>query len=494
MLVPASAHAGTATTSGFGDINYNAPSETNNVTVTHPVASGNYRWTDAAGTTVTADSPCFADNTIKAAECPNDDAQLMAIALGSGNDMVNASAVRIDILAFGGDGEDNFTLGGGDDIFIGTDGNDISHGGEGNDKIGDGFFAFFPFGGTLVGSGNDQMFGDGGNDQFEAGSRSHDGAGADIMNGGPGIDSLTYLQRPGDLSVTIDNPLLGDGEPGEGDQVQQMEIVRTLAGNDFISDNSAAGYANTFYGMQGNDTLRGGNGNDKLYGGDDAGLEGTGDDTMNGGAGADLFDGGDGTDTADFGDRGDAVVITVDNLANDGASGEKDNVLDNVEVVRGGNGRDSLNGSDGRDTLRGGPEGDAIDGGDAADVLEGEDGDDVIAARDGAPDTVNCGAGSDMVNADTADVVAAGCELVDRAVVAGGGGGGSGGGDGGGSGGGAGGARTRSLKMAEQITLRLKPGSRVRSRLRRVKATLVVTGTDGAGNARTVRKRVTLGR
>ena len=545
---------------GFADVGYSSTvgENVNNVTVTAPVASGNYRFTDTgAGVTMTADSPCAADNVAKVSECPNVDLQTMLLGLGNGNDIANTSAVDIKQLAFAGDGNDNFTLGAGDDIFIGLDGDDIVHAGGGNDSMGDAFFAFFPFGGgQFLGSGNDQMFGDGGDDQWIIGSRAFDGAGADLMHGGAGVDKLEYTDRPGDLSVTVDNPLLGDGEPGENDNVVQVEVIRTLAGNDFIADSSGALSAvhNVFYGMKGNDNLRGGSGNDKLYGGDDQGLEGSGDDTMNGGPGGDLFVGGDGRDTADYSDRADVLNITVDGVANDGASGEKDNVLEDVEVLRGGNGRDALTGSDGRDTVRGGGEGDAIDGGDAADTLEGEGGDDVISARDGAADTVTCGAGSDMVNADTADAVAADCELVDRVVVSGGGGesGGGGGGGGGSGGGGSGGgvdappilflvpepkgrlgkgvkvhaacsedcsvkldiqvpakfakkykigrslvARTKALKMAQQTTVKLKSSSKSRKRLRRlrkVKVQLIATATDPGGNARKVTRKLTLAR
>lgn len=561
LLLPASADAGNAGLGvGFGDVGYaGGVNETNNVTVTAPNPSGNYRWTDnGASINMTADHPCAADNGIKAAECPNVDADVMFMGLGEGNDMANTSAVSIDQLAFGGDGNDNVTFGEGDDIWIGLDGNDTIHAGAGNDEMGDAFFAFFPFGGpAFFGSGNDQMFGEAGDDKWIVGSIAFDGAGADLMNGGTGVDSVEYTDRAGDLSVTVDNPLLGDGQTGEGDNVVQVERVRTQGGNDFIADSSAPASAvhNTFYGMKGNDTLRGGNGNDKLYGGDDQGLEGSGEDTMNGGPGADLFVGGDGADTADYSDRSDAVAIVLDGLAFDGAPGEKDNVTEDVEIVRGGSGRDLLTGSDGRETLRGGPEGDSIDGNDAADVLQGEGGDDVIAARDGAPDTIDCGAGSDMVNADAADTVAADCELVDRLVVAGGGGeGGAGGGSGGGGGGGGGSgqvadgppilflvaepkgrlgkgvkvhaacsedcsvkldiqvpakfakkykivrslvARTKALKMAQQTTITMKSKSKSRKRLRRlkrVKVQLIATATDPGGNARKVTKKLTLAR
>lgn len=542
-LLAAPAEAGKATRNGLGDINYvDEGSETNNVTVSVPPASGNYRWTDAASTTSTADAPCTADNTIKAAECPNDNARLMEVALGSGNDKVNASVVKIDMLAFGADGNDDFTLGSGNDLYFGVDGNDIVHAGDGDDRMADAVFAFFGFGGGIAGSGNDQMYGEGGNDEFQAGSLANDGAGADTMDGGLGIDLVEYRNRTGDLSVSVNNPLLGDGSPGENDAVVDVERVRTLAGNDTISDSSADGLDNTFYGMAGNDTLSGGKGKDVLYGGDELGTTGTGDDTLDGGEGADRFVGGDGTDTATYATRSAAVNVSLDGAANDGADGEGDNVSDDVEVVVGGSAGDVLGGSDGRERLRGGDGGDAIDGGDAADTLDGEGGDDVIAARDGAPDTVTCGDGNDMVNADKEDTVAADCELVDRGPA-----------DtppGGAPGGDPGVSnpdgppilflvaeksqklkkgvrlhlacsevcsvslsvrvaskkvakrlkvkrtyvkRTRTLAGAQQVTLSLKSPRRLR-RARKVKVTLVAVAKDPAGHASSAKRPVTLSR
>ena len=508
-----------------------------------PAQSGKYRFSDSgAGVTVTADTPCAADNVLKRAECPNDDAASINMGLGAGNDLLHASGIATDIFSFGGAGNDDVTLGEGDDYSFGLDGNDITHGGQGNDSIADGIIIGFFFG-TAQGSGNDQMYGDDGNDFFRSGSLALDGAGADIINGGPGVDTLEYVDRPGDLSVSIDNPVLGDGQPGEGDQVMQMEIVRTLGGNDLILDSSAAGLANVFYGMGGNDTLDGGRGNDRLYGGDDSGTAATGDDVLDGGEGADLFSGGDGIDSARFSSRSAPVTVILDGAPGDGEAGENDNVLDDVETVLGGGGADMLGGSDGRDTLRGGGSADVVDGGDGVDVLAGEDGDDLIAARDGAADTVTCGPGSDMVNADREDSVDGDCELVDRGPADSGQPGDPQ------SGGGAAddapilflvvegkqrvrrGLRlhaacsedcrlalaarlpatlanrlklkraiargSRSLKTAQQVTLSLRPAKRaVRRlrRLRRVKVTLAATASDSGGHVRRVTRRVTLRR
>jgi hypothetical protein len=74
---------------------------------------------------------------------------------------------------------------------------------------------------------------------------------------------------------------------------------------------------------------------------------------------------------------------------------------------------DTIFGRGGRDVLLGGAGGDLLDGGAGPDLLEGGAGNDRIAAQyDGSRDTVRCGPGRDVVNADLADVVAPDCELV----------------------------------------------------------------------------------
>ncbi len=78
---------------------------------------------------------------------------------------------------------------------------------------------------------------------------------------------------------------------------------------------------------------------------------------------------------------------------------------------------DRIDGKAGADRIfgRGGP--DVLIGGAGADLLDGGPGADRIAAEyDGARDTIRCGAGADVVNADPLDRVASDCELVSRRI------------------------------------------------------------------------------
>jgi hypothetical protein len=76
---------------------------------------------------------------------------------------------------------------------------------------------------------------------------------------------------------------------------------------------------------------------------------------------------------------------------------------------------DTIIGLEGRDRLIGLAGGDLLDGGTGRDIVDAGAGPDrVVVQYDGARDTVRCGPGADLVNADLADVVAADCELVGR--------------------------------------------------------------------------------
>jgi len=76
------------------------------------------------------------------------------------------------------------------------------------------------------------------------------------------------------------------------------------------------------------------------------------------------------------------------------------------DTILGREGRDRLVGNAGSDFLNGGLGSDVVDGGPGADRI--------VAQYDGARDIVRCGPGSDVVNADLVDRVAADCELVSR--------------------------------------------------------------------------------
>jgi Tol biopolymer transport system component len=175
-------------------------------------------------------------------------------------------------------------------------------------------------------------------------------------------------------------------------------------------------------GLGGNDDLRGGGGNDVLYGGDgdDRLLGGSGPDGLDGGAGLDrlyggtgpdILGGGPGTDLASYFGRTNSVGATIgDGFANDGASGERDDVRSTVEQLAGGDAGDRLSGDDGANRLSGHGGNDIITGGLGRDILWGGAGDDSFEASDGQLDRMSCGDGLDSVLRDPIDTLASDCE------------------------------------------------------------------------------------
>lgn len=215
---------------------------------------------------------------------------------------------------------------------------------------------------TLPPTGNFRLFGLGGNDVIDASGyarvcarndtgtctlRLYGGAGADLLTGSPGGDGL--------------------------------------------------------YGNGGNDTLTGGAGEDLI-------VDGPGADTVMGGPDADYlraaasadpgddYRGGGGIDTVSYLSRQNGVTVTIDNVANDGESGENDNVHLDVEGVTGGDGDDVLVGSGAGNFLAGGLAGnDELYGGDGADHLDGFDGDDLLMG-DAGDDVLTGFGGNDILD------------------------------------------------------------------------------------------------
>jgi hypothetical protein len=103
------------------------------------------------------------------------------------------------------------------------------------------------------------------------------------------------------------------------------------------------------------------------------------------------------------------VRASLNDRADDGESGERDNVRSDVEGLYGGAAGDTLAGNSRANTLDGGPGADDITGGRGTDGLYGGAGDDRIDAADGAVDVVDCGAGRDRATVDRVDRVT-GCE------------------------------------------------------------------------------------
>ena len=277
------------------------------------------------------------------------------------------------------------------------------------------------------------------------------------MDGGPGSDTfvgavgnslLDYSARTAAVAVSIDG-VANDGASGEGDNVgAAIGRVRGGAGDDTMLGDEGV---DNFDGLGGSDVLTGGGGNDSLGGYDlylDGDEENDGDDRLDGGAGSDdlrgdvgndaidggtgddVIDGGAGTDDMRGGEGRDfaslsaiprnvitSLVVTLDDIANDGRAGERDNVHSDIEDIETWTGDDTITGTAGPNVLLSYSGNDTLDAGGGADEIYGEGGDDIIRARDGVNDLVSCGSGSDTVIVDAVDTVADSCENVDRAAA-----------------------------------------------------------------------------
>jgi hypothetical protein len=112
--------------------------------------------------------------------------------------------------------------------------------------------------------------------------------------------------------------------------------------------------------------------------------------------------------------------VTLDGVANDGAPGENDNVVETEDVTiydGGGSGTEpgaTVVGDAGVNEIWGDDGNDTIDGGAGNDFLHGWGGNDTINANDGFADRVDCGDGTDVANVDEFDQVSDTCETVNR--------------------------------------------------------------------------------
>jgi len=315
----------------------------------------------------------------------------------------------------GFDGNDTLDGGEGVDILLGGEGNDLlfvdnvrdlALGGRGIDTVvasanhalsddvehlrlsGSGKIS--GFGNALVNSitGNEAsnwLYGGGGNDTL-------DGAGGDdVLDGGTGRDSLigglgndTYLVDSAEDAVF---EKAGEGfdwiKTEAGYNLQSLAHVENLllagtarihgkgnASGNIITGNTAA---NSLSGEQGNDSLRGGGGNDTLLGGD-------GNDILAGGDGSNLIDGGAGIDLVDYSNNeGDLRLKLSSSIVN----GSNRDTLRGFEGIFTGAGRVTLEGDSSKNILRSGEGNDSLLGADGDDTLEGGAGADVLNGGSG---------------------------------------------------------------------------------------------------------------
>lgn len=280
------------------------------------------------------------------------------VELGDGDDEGYISSdVKVPVKFFGGTGNDAIQGNAQPQTMDGGPGNDILEGYQGDDALSGGDGADKVNGGAGTdhvdgGAGDDLVSGDGSEGQW-----------TDVIDGGPGVDRIEtdfsdrtydYVQPP--LSVTLGGGA-DDGRPGENDEVRSVEkLIFNIAGTYVGTD---ADETLEMHQILGGVKLDGRGGQDKLVGAD-------GQDTLDGGAGDDDLDAG-------FGD----------------------------DVITPGPGRDSVS-ADRR-------------GGDCGPYwCKYPYGNDTVLAADGEIDSIDCGAGTDKVVADPADVVAPNCETVER--------------------------------------------------------------------------------
>ena len=310
------------------------------------------------------------------------------------------------------------------DFIIGTNGADTLNGGGGNDRL-------------IGGKGDDTLNGGDGDDLLIGGK------GADRLDGGDGIDTVSYEYVAvsladgitADLSNNANNDDNTDDKHSDiyvatGDRFISIENLIGSRGDDNLTGDSADNELrggngddrlsggdgdDTLYGGAGNDILTGGDGADTLHGGDgddrlDGGrghdrlIGGDGDDTLIGSIGGDWLNGGDGTDTASY--EGSDEGVTVDLRISRQSNGDSDagttngharnDVLVNIENLRGSSHGDVLHGDDNKNVISGGAGDDTLHGYGGEDILNGEGGSDT-ASYAGSDDAVEI----DLAEADS---------------------------------------------------------------------------------------------
>ena len=187
-----------------------------------------------------------------------------------------------------------------------------------------------------------------------------------------GIKRINFSGRGGDDYLADHARWTGVLDGGAGDDVLRGGVADTLLrdgpGDDRVSDE---GGGNLFETGAGSDSFVGGPGDDTFVETDDVA--------------ADAYYGQGGIDLVTYVARDDGVRLSLDGLANDGAAGEGDNLLD-VEVLVGTAGDDTIHGSDADES---------IDGVAGADLLIGHGGNDILFGGQGT--RAYGGAGNDYL-------------------------------------------------------------------------------------------------
>lgn len=118
---------------------------------------------------------------------------------------------------------------------------------------------------------------------------------------------------------------------------------------------------------------------------------GEGNDTLVGGAKGDLIEGGAGHDRVDYSHRSQNMNISLDDVANDGAANEKDNVRSDIELIQTGRGNDLIRGNDNDNFIYPGTGSDTVYGMGGHDLISAE------SATASEPKTIYGGEGNDWI-------------------------------------------------------------------------------------------------
>ena len=209
-------------------------------------------------------------------------------------------------------GGDVLSGGTGNDALYGNGGNDTLAGGEGRD--------------TLYGQGdNDDLFGGGGDDNLRG------GGGDNWYEGGDGND---YIVADG-YTDTVQG---GTGNDYISVSSSMSAIILGDAGDDYIvvSDYISASTKTVLSGGEGDDTIYGGAGNDIIYGEDGANVidDGAGDDR--------IYLGGD-AETIVLGAGADSLIGYAEDFANDTIKGF--DFTEDVLIIRDSGGSPTIDGS-----------------------------------------------------------------------------------------------------------------------------------------------------
>lgn len=344
--------------------------ERNSVYVGQEYNGPRLRIEDSGATMVSADARCtIPDGDVALCAMP----ARLRVVLGDGDDgfaSSDGSTLTLPVEVDGGDGDDgldgNAQLGASETL-LGGPGRDRLRGFGGHDDLRGG-----PGDDTLEGgAGNDIVLGEDGNDTLTGDDQA--APGADLVDGGPGIDTMKeYVEYGTDIhppaDVSLDN-VANDGRPGENDDVRSIERMTAYVSGTFVGSDADEEWQIWSNMNSGTSTVSAGGGNDVITGEDAI-------EIIDGGAGNDVLEGGLNSDT-----------------------------------ITGGPGQDRIFGDD-TDTSR-------CRGAYVENCIRY--GNDTVYARDGERDEVDCGVGQDRVVADAVDVLT-NCETVELPAGAGGGG------------------------------------------------------------------------